>query len=182
MKNYYEILEVNPKASKEIIEKAYRVLVKKYHPDLQTKQADEQRLRDLNEAYNVLTDDFLRNQYDNELFKEKQLKEQTKYNNFQENSNNKQLNNRFNKMFNKREVDESSVGTIGSMVALTRQIFSNRPRYEKKEKWEKKDFLSIGLTVIIVIIIGIIMWFIPFTNEFIRQLIFDTPLWSWIWK
>ena len=31
----YEILEVSEKASKEIIEKAYRVLAKKYHPDLQ---------------------------------------------------------------------------------------------------------------------------------------------------
>ena len=28
MKNYYELLEVNPKASKEIIEKAYKVLIK----------------------------------------------------------------------------------------------------------------------------------------------------------
>ena len=34
MKNYYEILEVNEKASDEIIEKAYKVLVKRYHPDL----------------------------------------------------------------------------------------------------------------------------------------------------
>ena len=34
MKNYYEILEVNEHASKEIIEKAYRTLVKRYHPDL----------------------------------------------------------------------------------------------------------------------------------------------------
>ena len=34
MKNYYDLLEVTPKASKEIIEKAYRVLIKKYHPDL----------------------------------------------------------------------------------------------------------------------------------------------------
>ena len=34
MKKYYEILEVNPKASIEIIEKAYKVLAKKYHPDL----------------------------------------------------------------------------------------------------------------------------------------------------
>ena len=34
MKNYYEILEVNQKASSEVIEKAYKVLVKKYHPDL----------------------------------------------------------------------------------------------------------------------------------------------------
>ena len=34
MKNYYDILEVNQKASKEVIQKAYKVLVRKYHPDL----------------------------------------------------------------------------------------------------------------------------------------------------
>ena len=33
--NYYDILEVNKNASSEIIEKAYKTLVKKYHPDLQ---------------------------------------------------------------------------------------------------------------------------------------------------
>ena len=35
-KTLYDILEVSEKASKEVIEKAYRVLAKKYHPDLQT--------------------------------------------------------------------------------------------------------------------------------------------------
>ena len=35
VKNYYEILEVDKKASPEIIEKSYKVLAKKYHPDLQ---------------------------------------------------------------------------------------------------------------------------------------------------
>ena len=33
VKNYYEILEVDSKASPEVIEKAYKTLVKKYHPD-----------------------------------------------------------------------------------------------------------------------------------------------------
>ena len=33
MKNYYEILEVSENASDEIIDRAYRVLAKKYHPD-----------------------------------------------------------------------------------------------------------------------------------------------------
>ena len=34
-KNYYEILEINKYASKEIMDKAYNTLIKKYHPDLQ---------------------------------------------------------------------------------------------------------------------------------------------------
>ena len=52
MKNYYEILEVNQKASKEIIEKAYHVLVKKYHPDLYDglkKQYAEKKIKEINE-------------------------------------------------------------------------------------------------------------------------------------
>ena len=35
MKKYYEILEVDKNASQEVIEKAYKTLAKKYHPDLQ---------------------------------------------------------------------------------------------------------------------------------------------------
>ena len=34
-KNYYEILEINKNATKEIMDKAYKTLIKKYHPDLQ---------------------------------------------------------------------------------------------------------------------------------------------------
>ena len=50
MKNYYEILEVNKKASKEVIEKAYKVLVKKYHPDLysgQKKEYAEKKIKEI---------------------------------------------------------------------------------------------------------------------------------------
>ena len=35
MENLYELLEVSEKASQEIIEKAYKTLAKKWHPDLQ---------------------------------------------------------------------------------------------------------------------------------------------------
>ena len=53
--NYYEILEVNKNASPEIIEKAYKTLVKKYHPDLQDnnlKAEYEEKIKLINEAIN----------------------------------------------------------------------------------------------------------------------------------
>ena len=74
MKDYYGILEVNEKASQEIIEKAYKTLVKKYHPDLYSsvqKRDAEKKLKDINEAYNILSDSFLRSQYDLELQRER---------------------------------------------------------------------------------------------------------------
>ena len=70
MKNYYEILEVDRKASTEVIEKAYRALVKKYHPDLQEgeKQKEyEEKMKEINEAYDVLTDDYKRTTYDEQI-------------------------------------------------------------------------------------------------------------------
>ena len=41
METLYDILEVSRKASKEIIEKAYKTLAKKYHPDLQVTEEDK---------------------------------------------------------------------------------------------------------------------------------------------
>ena len=55
--NYYEILEVNKNASPEIIEKAYKTLVKKYHPDLQqdeNKNKYEEKIKKINEAKRII--------------------------------------------------------------------------------------------------------------------------------
>lgn len=66
--DYYEILEVSPKASKEVIEKAYRVLSMRYHPDTTAEHIPwaeaEEMMKKLNEAYRVLTNPALRLQYD----------------------------------------------------------------------------------------------------------------------
>ena len=70
MKNYYEELEVSNKASKEVIEKAYKVLAKKYHPDTNTdenKAQAEEKFKKLNEAYEFLSDSQKRSQNDLEL-------------------------------------------------------------------------------------------------------------------
>src|SRR3989304_1229582 len=64
--NYYERLQVDRKASPEVIKSAYRVLLKDIHghPDL---GGDEENTKAINEAYEVLGDPRLRGQYDREL-------------------------------------------------------------------------------------------------------------------
>lgn len=64
-KDYYKILGVERKASEEEIRKAYRELAKKHHPDRNpdNKQAEE-RFKEINEAYQVLSDPKKREVYD----------------------------------------------------------------------------------------------------------------------
>lgn len=61
-KNYYEILGVDKKASKDDIKKAFRKLAHQYHPD--KKGGDAEKFKELNEAYSILSDDQKRAQYD----------------------------------------------------------------------------------------------------------------------
>lgn len=70
MKNYYEILEVHPKASEEIIKKIYKLKIKQNHPDLfqgEEKTKAEEITKELTEAYNVLSNEEKRKNYDLEL-------------------------------------------------------------------------------------------------------------------
>lgn len=67
--NYYKILEVDRKASSEVIQKAYKALSMKYHPDRQASSdnaAAHNRMRSLNEAYAVLSDPEKRREYDSQ--------------------------------------------------------------------------------------------------------------------
>jgi len=60
-KDYYKILGVSPQASQEEIRKAYYRLAHKYHPD---KGGDPEKFKEINEAYQVLSDPEKRKQYD----------------------------------------------------------------------------------------------------------------------
>lgn len=64
-KDYYKVLGVDRKASEDEIRKAYRDLAKQYHPDKNpnNKQAEE-RFKEINEAYQVLSDSTKRQHYD----------------------------------------------------------------------------------------------------------------------
>jgi len=61
MQDYYQVLGVDRGASKDDIKKAYRKLAHKYHPD---KGGDEKKFKEVNEAYQVLSNDQKRSQYD----------------------------------------------------------------------------------------------------------------------
>lgn len=61
-KDYYQILGIDKKASKDDIKKAFRTLAHKYHPD--KKGGDEAKFKEASEAYSILSDDKKRAEYD----------------------------------------------------------------------------------------------------------------------
>jgi DnaJ-class molecular chaperone len=64
-RNYYEILEVDKNATQEEIKKAYRKLSLKYHPDKnQGNKEAEEKFKEINKAYQILSDPETRNTYD----------------------------------------------------------------------------------------------------------------------
>jgi curved DNA-binding protein len=63
-KSLYETLEVSPNASETEIKKAYRKLARKYHPDVNKDKDAEEKFKEINAAYEILSDKEKKAQYD----------------------------------------------------------------------------------------------------------------------
>jgi len=63
-KSLYETLDVSSTASQDEIKKAYRRLARKYHPDINKEAGAEEKFKEINAAYEILSDEKKRAQYD----------------------------------------------------------------------------------------------------------------------
>lgn len=174
MKDYYKILEVNETASKEVIENAYKFLVKKYHPDLQnTESATNQKILDINEAYSVLSDDYLKGRYDREL-EEERMKNSIKYEETdfsamhkeKERNNYKSSENKGFNFFkhNKQQEKETSI-----FFVVIEDLAKSREALKNIDNFKNIDILALFLTTLIIIVIGLLLYCIPQTRNFITN-------------
>ncbi len=182
MNNYYEILEVSQNASKEVIEKAYKVLAKKYHPDLQEqneKQKAEQKMKLINEAYEILSNDEKRKQYDIELQDEIQRKKQIEFEKIRQDNLIKQnQNNNYNveeEILTQKQIKEHIKKQKRERKELQEEqerIYRNYMRslgYRIKERWTLKRFIKLLEAIGIFLIAILIIWFFPPTHKLIVQ-------------
>lgn len=192
MKNYYEILEVDKNASQEVIEKAYKALAKKYHPDLQQgikKQEYAEKMKKINEAYDVLSDRFKREQYNQEL-QSKQEQNQTISKEEQERiiQENYALKQQLNKIGNNRNNYNNQPMDEGSIINMSRvleqqiktaqrqayhdayiQDMKNRG-YKIRYKHDLKYYLKLLLAIAIIIFVLFLIYQIPVVKNFFGNL------------
>ena len=194
-KNYYDILEVNKNASPEIIEKAYKTLVKKYHPDLQDnnlKAEYEEKIKLINEAFEVLSNSEKRKNYDlnlkqtefsvedyNNLINENlKLKNEINYlkNNLINYKNN--INNNINENYNYNNINKNINNNYSENIRQKYNEVINKAYYDAyiqdlknrgyKIKYKKtfKEYLKSLISLFITIIIFILIFQIPFIKNY----------------
>ena len=131
-------------ASTEIIEKAYKVLVKKYHPDLQKdekiKEVTEKRLKEINEAYDVLSNAFLKEQYDIELKKEKEEQFKKTYGETDYSTEKGIRSKKTIEEQPQKSVSNRRMGTFGGIIDFVKMLYNDRPKRQEYKEMTKKDY------------------------------------------
>jgi len=189
-KNYYDILQVNRNASPEIIEKAYKTLAKKYHPDLQTeenKRQAEEILKEINEAYEILSVPEKKEKYDAFLLEEEKISQietitqkttqQTPSNTILEEElelKQKHLENlrREQELAYQEQVQQARQKAYYDAYIQDLKNRGYKIRYKKTFKSYIKDLMALFLTFLILFL----LWQIPFVQNFFMDLIKDNPL------
>lgn len=121
MKNYYKILEVEKHVSAEELKKAYRNLAKKYHPDKYVNETlvKQNEVKDIfaqiNEAYQVLSNETSRKEHDLTLLKNKKENNRQNPNSTSKNRdffNKSDLNDMFSNFFSPKTSKRDSNGDL----------------------------------------------------------------------
>ena len=187
MSNLYEILEVSEKASKEVIDKAYHVLAKKYHPDLQQgeqKQYAEDKMKQINEAYEILSSEDKRREYDISLEKqrkqeklEEEQKRKQQINEYEQERLQEQLENQTyyrneNQSINENTEENTNYQNAKKIQKEINRAYANAYNnylrslgYKVKEPWTFKRFLELLKVLAILTVIILIIWFFPPTHK-----------------
>ena len=175
MLNLYEILEVSEKASKEVIDKAYHVLAKKYHPDLQqgeAKQKAEEKMKQINAAYEILGNDEKRKEYDAKLeakrLEERQISEQRKQEETQYKQEQKQqtINEEDYECNNAKKLQEE----MNRAYANAYNNYLRSLGYKVREPWTFKKFINLLKVLGILAIAILIIWIFPPTHKMLVDL------------
>jgi len=201
MVNYYEILEVSEKASKEVIDKAYKALAKKYHPDLNhdNLQEAEYKMKQLNEAFEILMDDSKRANFDNILEKKRALEQSKNVNSdtsFDSTYKAENSSNFYNNIEDANKIAYSKSGyytdakdnfyvNTYNMDEKTKKKLQNKLQekyleaydaylrehgYKLKYKWTLKRFFKLILSILVVIAILLFLFFLPPIHKYLVNL------------
>ena len=124
-KNYYKLLELpqNIKSSQSEIKIAYRTQAKKYHPDVNIQnKAAEERFKDINEAYKILSDPIQKRKYDKQWNKYVGKKIQREKLSQKEIRANDIVNMFFGKSIQKKSRDEVKLSKKGANIETSIEI------------------------------------------------------------
>ena len=137
-KNYYDLLEISKKASPEVIEKAYKALVKKYHPDLYEgdKLEAEEIIKKINEAYDVLSDSNKRAKYDATLTDDNISKED--YDKLQQELNSLKHNQNFNQNYTNQARTTPNYSNLKQQPQPSNFTSSEDLEYKRQLELEKQ--------------------------------------------
>ena len=176
MKNYYKILQVDKNASPEIIKVAYKLLVKKNHPDLregEDKKNAEEKIKEINEAYDILSNPIKKAEYDQTLINENISQEQYNYI-LNENINLKRELNYFHNLYNRNNYyKQKNTNMYNESNYNINQNTSNDEINNNSKYKTIFNNLNENIKTLIAIIITFLIIFLVIKIPFLYDFIFD---------